>query len=271
MLYLVGTPIGNLEDITYRAVRILGEVSLIAAEDTRHTRKLLNRYEIQTPVISYHEYSTPQRIAELVERLRQGDVALVSDAGMPGLSDPGYRLIQAALEAGIQVSPIPGPAAAVAALVASGLPTDRFLFMGFLPRQQKARQEALREIKNLPFTLVLYEAPHRLGRLLEDAGQVLGGQRPLVIGRELTKRYEELWHGTIDQALLAIKEREFRGEMTVVIQGAEMTAVSWDEGTVRSALADLLGGGMSRKDAAAQVAKDSGWRKREVYRLSLES
>lgn len=270
MLYLVATPIGNLEDITYRAVRILREVSLIAAEDTRHTRKLLNRYEIDTPLISYHDFSSARRINELIERLQVGDVALVSDAGMPGLSDPGYRLVQAAVAAGIPVSPIPGPAAAVAALVASGLPTDQFLFGGFLPRQASARRKALKALASLPVTLVFYETPHRLQEMLADASAILGSDRRLVIGRELTKRHEELWRGTIAEAETALVERGFRGEMTLVIAGAEPSDSRWDVDTVRAALADLINTGLSRKDAAAQVAEQAGWRKNEVYKMSLE-
>ena len=167
-LYLVGTPIGNLEDISLRAVRILGEVSLVAAEDPRVSGRLLKHYEIDTPMTSYHEHSDQARITEIVDQLGQSDVALISDAGMPGLSDPGYRLVQAAIQAGVKVVPIPGPSAVIAALVASGLPTDTYLFHGFLPRQKKARRQVLNSLVPLPFTLVFYEAPHRLLALLAD-------------------------------------------------------------------------------------------------------
>ncbi len=268
MLFLVATPIGNLEDMTYRAVRILREVSLIAAEDTRHTRKLLAHFEIHTPLISYHEYSTPQRLAGLVDRLSEGDVALVSDAGMPGLSDPGYRLVAAAVEAGIPISPIPGPAAAVAALVASGLPTDRFLFLGFPPRQAAARRSALQAVASLPFTLIFYEAPRRLADLLADAAAVLG-ERPVVVARELTKIYETFWRGSLPAAAEHFAGQDVRGEITVVIGGGEAAVDTWAEADVRRALEDLLAGGASRKTAAAEVARRSGWRKNEVYRLSL--
>lgn len=271
MLYLVATPIGNLEDITYRAVRILREVGVIAAEDTRHTRKLLNRYDIKTPLISYHDFSTPRRIEELIDRLQSGDVALVSDAGMPGLSDPGYRLVRAAIDAGIPISPLPGPAAAVAGLVASGLPTDRFLFLGFLPRQTGARKSALQTIKNLPFTLVIYEGPHRLVNMLDDVAAVLGGDRQLVIGRELTKIHEEIWRGSVEEGVAEAGTGRFRGEMTIIIEGAADAADRWDEATVRAALDDLIAGGTSRRDAAAQVAEQAGWRKKEVYRMAIES
>ena len=172
-LYLVGTPIGNLEDISLRALRTLREVSLIAAEDTRVTQRLLERYEIQTKLVSFHEYSTPERVEDLLQALENDDIALVTDAGMPGLSDPGFRLIRACIRAGIKVVPIPGPSAAVTALVISGLPTENFLFLGFLSRQKEARRKALTKIAKLPFTLVIYEAPHRVISLLEDVWEIL--------------------------------------------------------------------------------------------------
>ncbi|MCI0394930.1 MAG: 16S rRNA (cytidine(1402)-2'-O)-methyltransferase [Chloroflexi bacterium] len=266
VLYLVGTPIGNLEDITLRALRVLREVSLVAAEDTRTTGRLLSHYHIETPLISYHEYSGPGRVAELVERLATADVALVSDAGMPGLSDPGYRLIQAALEAGLTVVPIPGPSAAIAALVSSGLPTDSFLFLGFLPRQQKARRAVLAQVAALPHTLILYEAPHRLLALLADVIRTLG-DRAVSVGRELTKLYEETWRGPASQAIAYFGQGPIRGELTVVIAGASGEAIRWDEAAVRAALAAHLAQGLSRKEAAAVVAAQSGWRRREVYNL----
>ncbi len=267
-LYLVGTPIGNMEDITLRALRTLREVSLIAAEDTRTTGRLLQHHGIETPLVSFHEYSGEGRIAELVERLATGDVALVSDAGMPGLSDPGYRLVQAALEAGITVSPIPGPSAAVSALISSGLPTDSFLFLGFLPRQSKARRDALQEIATLPHTIVLYEAPHRLRALLEDIQAVLG-ERQLVVARELTKLYEEIWRGTPSAALEHFTEGAIRGEITLVIAGANPEELVWDEAAVRRAMDEQLAQGLRRKEAAAIVAQRSGWRPRDVYDLSI--
>jgi 16S rRNA (cytidine1402-2'-O)-methyltransferase len=269
MLYLVATPIGNLEDITWRAVRILREVRLIAAEDTRHTIKLLNHLEIKTPLTSYHDFSTPQKLEQLLQELQQGDVALVSDAGMPGLSDPGYELVRVAIEAGIAVCPIPGPTAAISALVASGLPTDRFLFLGFLPRQLTGRQESLQEVANLPYTLVLYEAPHRLRELLEDALQILGN-RPLCIARELTKLHEELWRGTITEALTYFSEDKIRGELTVVIGGRPAGNEQWDEQRVRHTLQQQLQQGVSVKDAVAAVMSASGWRKKAVYALALD-
>jgi 16S rRNA (cytidine1402-2'-O)-methyltransferase len=269
VLYLVGTPIGNLEDITLRAIRILKEVALIAAEDTRTTGRLLQHYDIKTPLTSYHEYTKPERIEQLVTQLASEDVALVSDAGMPGLSDPGYRLVQAAIEQGIKVVPIPGPSAAVSALISSGLPTDSFLFLGFLPRQKKARRSALTEVAALPYTLVLYEAPHRLLALLADIGDVLGA-RQIVIGRELTKLYEEIWRGTVLEAADYFGQDKVRGEVTVVISGAEEAERIWDEDAVGAAVLAAIQKGASRKDAAAQIAEQSGWRKRDVYNLTLD-
>lgn len=268
VLYLVGTPIGNLEDITLRALRTLQEVALIAAEDTRTTGRLLQHYNIKTPLTSYHEYTKPERIEQLAEQLTREDVALVSDAGMPGLSDPGYRLVQAAIEKGIKVVPIPGPTAAVSTLISSGLPTDAFLFLGFLPRQKKARQSALSQVAALPYTLILYEAPHRLLALLADIEAVLGN-RQVVIGRELTKLYEEIWRGTASEAAGYFGQDRIRGEITVAVAGAAPSEEQWDEAAVRTAVQAAIKKGLSRKDAAAQVAEQSGWRKRDVYNLTL--
>jgi 16S rRNA (cytidine1402-2'-O)-methyltransferase len=258
VLYLVGTPIGNLEDISLRALRILQEVNQIAAEDTRVTRRLLERYDIGTPLVSFHEYSGKGRVDELVYQLETGDVALVSDAGMPGLSDPGYRLILAAIDAGIQVVPIPGPSAAVSALVISGLPTDNFLYLGFLPRRKEARRKILSGISRLPFSLVIFESPHRLLALLEDVENILGN-RSLSIGRELTKIYEETWRGSVRDAIDYFKDGEVRGEFTLVIAGAEEEL--WDALAVKSVLAEELGRGTTRREAVELVTALSGWRK----------
>jgi 16S rRNA (cytidine1402-2'-O)-methyltransferase len=267
-LYLVGTPIGNLEDITLRALRILSEVSLIAAEDTRTTGRLLQHFDIVTPMASYHDYSSQDRIASLIEKLDTSDVAIVSEAGMPGLSDPGYRLVRAAIEAGIPVIPIPGPSAAVAALVASGIPSDRFLFLGFLPRRSSSRRDALAEVAELPYTLVFYEAPHRLLNTLDDILAVIG-DRQLSIGREITKMHEEIWRGRTRQALDDFSLGRIRGEITLVIEGATTDQNLWSEDQVRDALAAEISKGLSRKDVVKLVANQSGWRKREVYQLSL--
>jgi 16S rRNA (cytidine1402-2'-O)-methyltransferase len=264
-LYLVGTPIGNLEDISLRALRILGEVGLIAAEDTRTTAKLLRHYNIDTPLISYHDFSGADRVNHLLEKLGGMDVALVSEAGMPGLSDPGYRLVATAAAANIPIVPIPGPAAAIMALVSSGLPTDSFLFLGFLPRQKQARRAALTAVAHLPYTLVLYESPRRVLGLLADVTAALG-DRPVAIGRELTKLYEEIWRGSASEAAAYFTEKGTRGEFTLVIGGAEKGEQLWTETAVRQALRDHVAQGFSRKEAAVKVAAESGWRKRDIYK-----
>lgn len=268
-LYIVPTPIGNLEDITLRALRVLREASLIAAEDTRTTGRLLAHYEIDTPQTSYHEHNKLAKLDYVLGALAAGDVALVSDAGTPGLSDPGYELIRAVLDAGMQVVPLPGPSAAVAALVASGLPTDSFTYLGFLPRKSKARREAFAAVQDEPQTLVLYEAPHRLVDALKDALDVLG-ERPVAVGRELTKLYEEIWRGPLSGAIEYYTENEPRGEITLVIGGAAtVEAREWTEAEVRAALAERLAAGDSRSSAAKAVAAESGWPRRKVYDLDV--
>lgn len=267
-LYLVGTPIGNLEDITLRALRILREAPLIAAEDTRTTGVLLRHFNIETRMVSFHEHNERERIPELLEWLTTADLALVSDAGMPGLSDPGYRLVQAAVTAGHTITPIPGPSAAITALVSSGLPTDQFLFLGFLPRQAQARRAALADVAGLPYTLVLYEAPHRLLGLLADIQAALG-ERQICVGRELTKLYEELWRGVAAEALEYFGRTErIRGEITIVVGGAGPTSTVWTEAQVRARLAQLLAEDVALSQAAAQVAAEAGWRRRAVYSLA---
>ena len=268
-LFLVGTPIGNLEDISLRALRILKEVGLIAAEDTRKTGRLLKHYDINTSLISFHDYSSQEKVNKLVNELVSQDVALVSDAGMPGLSDPGYRLVRAAIDAGVQVEPIPGPSAAVAALVSSGLPTDRYLYLGFLPRQSSGRRAALEEISRAPYTLLFFEAPHRLIDFLEDALQILG-DRQVCCAREITKLHEEIWRSSLSQALAHFKQATIKGEITLVISGSSEMDEPWKEELIHRALLELLHQGLSRKDAAAAVAEDSGWRKRQLYKIALE-
>ena len=269
MLYLVATPIGNLEDISFRAIRTLKEVSLIAAEDTRHSGKLLKHFDISTPLVSYHDHSDKDKIDQLIGRLATEDVALISDAGTPGLSDPGYRLVKAAIEAGIPITPIPGPAAAIAGLVTSGLPTDRFIFLGFLPRQITKRQAALRDVARLTCTLILYESPHRLAALLADVVSVLG-DRPVVVCREISKMYEEFWRGEAKEAAAHFAREPVRGEVTLIIGGAaEEDAKEWDDDALLKALQEAIESGMSKKDAAAHVAAMSGRKKRQVYQLSL--
>jgi 16S rRNA (cytidine1402-2'-O)-methyltransferase len=271
-LYLVPTPIGNLEDITLRALRILREARLIAAEDTRTTRKLLTHYEITTPLTSYHEHNKLTKLDAVLDALDVGDVALVSDAGTPGVSDPGYELVKAALERGITVVPLPGASAAVAALVASGLPTDRFLFVGFLPRKDKALRDALADLREERATLIAYESPNRLVDTLEAVREVLG-DRPVAVARELTKLFEEFRRGPASEVLAHYRETPPKGEITLVIGGAADEAAAdqpWDEDRVRAALQARLDAGDGRKDAARIVADLAGWNRRDVYNLDLQ-
>jgi 16S rRNA (cytidine1402-2'-O)-methyltransferase len=267
-LFLVGTPIGNLEDITLRALRVLKEVSLIAAEDTRRARILTQRYEIETPITSYYEANKLAKLDHVLQALSAGDVALISEAGMPGLSDPGYELVGAALARGFSVVPIPGPSAPVTALVVSGLPSDSFVYLGFLPRRKRERRAVLAAVAGEGRTLIVFEAPHRLRRSLADLEAALG-DRPVALCRELTKLHEEVWRGTIAQARAHFEAVEPRGEFTLVIGGAPEVAERWSEAQVREALDGLLAQGVSRPAAARRVAALSGWRRREVYELGL--
>jgi len=271
-LYVVGTPIGNLEDITLRALRLLREVCLIAAEDTRTARKLLARYGIATPVISYFEHNKLARLERVLAALEEGDVALISEAGMPGVSDPGYELIRAALAASVEVVPIPGPSAVLTSLVVSGLPTDRFLYLGFLPRRQAERHKLLRSVAGEPGTLLLFEAPHRVQAALEDLRDVLG-DRPLAVCRELTKLHEEVWRGTLASAVTHFAAHTPRGEFTLVIGGAEKGGETdhWQAAQVREAVALLVAEGVPQPAAIRAAARMSGWRKRDVYALMLEA
>lgn len=267
-LYLVATPIGNLEDITHRALRVLGEAALIAAEDTRQARKLLAHYHIepQRPLISYHEHSTASQLEQILAALAQGDVALVSDAGTPGINDPGYELVRAAIGAGHTISPIPGPSAPLAALIASGLPSDAFLYLGYLPRKASPRRRAISEAAELPYTLIFLETPHRLLDALRDLQSVLG-ERQMAVARELTKMYEEIFRGTIGAAIARFEAQAPRGEITLVIAGAESGAEAWNQARVISAIAAALSEGKKPSQIARQLAAESGWPRREVYQL----
>jgi len=264
LLYLVATPIGNLEDITYRAVRVLREAGLIACEDTRQTRKLLDHYDIRTPTISYHEHNEAERSAELASRMAAGAVvALVSDAGMPLVSDPGYRLVRAAIELAVPVIAVPGPSAALTALAASGLPTDSFRFGGFLPSKPGQRAKALEALAEEQATLIFYEAPHRILEALEAVEQVLG-PRPVVVARELTKIHEEFLRGTAAEVRAQLAARDaIRGEITLLIGKA--TAPAPDDTPVDEAVEELVNAGAARMDAIKQVARRRGLSKREVY------
>jgi 16S rRNA (cytidine1402-2'-O)-methyltransferase len=262
----VATPIGNLEDISARAVRILGEVSLIAAEDTRHTGKLLSHFEIKTSQTSYYDHNKKSKLRKVIKALDKGDVALVSDAGSPGLNDPGYLLIRAALEAGHTVSPIPGPSAPIAALTASGLPTDNFLYLGYLPRKTNERRGAIQKVADLPYTLIWLESPHRLSAALKDLKAELPSRQIAVAG-ELTKMYEEIFRGTIEEANEHFEQQPARGEYTLVVSGNTESADPWEEREVLSAIEKHLNNGGSPSSVARQVAKRSGWPRRKVYEL----
>jgi 16S rRNA (cytidine1402-2'-O)-methyltransferase len=270
-LYVVGTPLGNLEDMTFRAVRILQSVDLIAAEDTRHTGKLLQHFQITTPQISYHEHNRQSRIDEVLHRLQtqQQAVALVSDAGMPGISDPGYELIAACLEAGVSVVPIPGPTAAITALCVSGLASDRFIFEGFLPLKGTARTARLEALAQEERTIILYEAPHKLVKTLEDLATTLTGDRAITLGRELTKRFEEFWYGTLATALAHYQTEAPKGEFTLVVQGATRQAPVVSEQAIKAELAQLLQQGLSRAEASRQLARATGQPKKTIYQISL--
>ncbi len=267
-LYVVATPIGNLEDISLRALRVLREVTLIAAEDTRTTKRLLNAYDISTPLTSYYEHNKLAKLETILAALEKGDVALVSEAGMPGISDPGYELIAEAGNRGVPVVPVPGASAALTALAVSGLPTDRFTFAGFLPGRAAARRRALEELAAEPGTLVLYEAPHRVTAALDDILTVLGDRR-IAVGRELTKLHEEVFRGTVSEA-----GRHFtapRGEFTFVIEGVgsrrEKPAVTAD---IEEQLETLQRGGATAREAVAAVAGATGLPRRELYKTWLK-
>jgi 16S rRNA (cytidine1402-2'-O)-methyltransferase len=271
-LYLVATPIGNLEDITFRAVRVLKEVDVIACEDTRQTQKLLNHYGITTRTISYHEHNEMTRAAELVKEMQEGaSVALVTDAGMPGISDPGYRLISLAIRHHLPVVPIPGASAFLAALVASGLPTDSFRFSGFLPAKRGERKAALEAIKTSPRTQVFYEAPHRIVEAISDVVEILGQDRHVVIAREVTKLHEEFLRGRADEVLETLKARDgVRGEITLLIgkaEEAEVQTASEPRVTVRKRVEQIMTEEkVDEKSALKKVAKERGISKSEAYR-----
>jgi 16S rRNA (cytidine1402-2'-O)-methyltransferase len=269
LLYLVATPIGNLEDITYRAVRVLGEADLIACEDTRQSHKLLDHYHIHKPTVSYHDHNEAERTEELIARLQTGAVvALVSDAGMPLVSDPGYRLVHAAISAGIAVEAVPGPSASLTALAASGLPTDAFYFGGFLPAKPGQRAHLLEALAEEPATLIFYEAPHRILESLEAVETVLG-PRPVVVARELTKIHEEFLRGTAAEIRAQLAARDaVKGEITLLIGKA--TQPPPDDTPVIEAVNTLIADGMPRMDAIKLVARRRGLSKRAVYHQMLQ-
>lgn len=266
---MVATPIGNLEDITLRALRILGEVALIAAEDTRRTGKLLSHYQIKTSLISYFEQNKLARIAKILDELEESDVAIVSDAGTPSLSDPGFELVQAVLAAGHQVSPIPGASALLSALIVSGLPTDAFTFLGYVPRKQTARKKMLEELINERRTLIFFEVPQRLQNSLAVMEDVFGAERPIAIGREMTKMYEEILRGSIAEMRTHFMNIEPRGELTLVI-GGQRDSLSWSADQVRIEVGKRLRSGLKPSRVASEVAAESGWLRRDVYKIAQE-
>ncbi len=275
-LYLVATPIGNLEDMTYRAVRILGEVDLIAAEDTRNSIKLLNHFDIKTPMTSYHEHNKYEKAEELVAKLAAGtDIAVITDAGTPGISDPGEELVKLSYEAGITVVPVPGACAAINALVASGLPTRRFAFEAFLPSDKKERKLVLDELSKETRTIIIYEAPHRLVKTLGELSECLG-DRVATVCRELTKKHETFFKTTLREAHSYYEANEPKGECIIVIKGLSREAIieenrkQWDAMTIPEHIKMYMEQGMDKKEATKQVAKDRGVPKRDIYEYSKE-
>jgi len=266
-LYVVATPIGNLEDITLRALRILREVKLIAAEDTRRTKRLLTAYDIKTPMTSYHEHNKWTKLDDIMGHLEKGDVALVSSAGMPGISDPGYELIMAANQRGIPVVPVPGPSVVITSLVISGLPADRFIYLGFLPHKSADRRRRLESIAEEPGTIVVLEAPHRLAAALKDILSLLG-DREVAVCRELTKIHEEVFRGTVSQAIAHFKEP--RGEFTLVIAGNRERGRPELTEDIKQQLQDLRLSGLTAKEAVSRLVKATGLSRRELYRAWIK-
>ncbi len=277
MLYLCATPIGNLEDITLRVLRILEEVDVIAAEDTRQTIKLLNHFDIKTPLVSYHEHNKYQKTPVLVKELLEGkNIALVTDAGTPAISDPGAELALAAYEAGIEVTSLPGASAVVTALTLSGLPTRRFAFEGFLPQEKKERARVLENLRRSTYTTVFYEAPHRLVKTLEAVTEVIPGQRKIAVCKELTKKHETVLQCTLEEALAYYRTNEPKGEFVFVLEGADIEDLEkeeqkkWEDISLEDHMEQYLSRGMERKDAMKAVAKDRGMTKNQVYKGLLE-
>jgi 16S rRNA (cytidine1402-2'-O)-methyltransferase len=267
ILYLVATPIGNLEDLSPRALRILRESTLIAAEDTRHTGVLLKHFEIKSPLTSYFEHNKISKLDRILEVLADGDVALVSDAGTPAINDPGYELVQTALAAGFDVRPIPGPSAPISALTVSGLPTDSFLYLGYLPHKAGERRKVMFQVSDQPYTLIFLETPHRVVEALEDILSTLGDRR-ICVAREMTKMYEEYWRGTVSRAIEHFKSKEPRGEFTLVIEGKKTEERGrWTEEELLEAIRRELQTGKPAKEISVSLAEPSGWNKKEIYAL----
>ena len=277
-LYLCATPIGNLEDMTLRCIRILKEADVIAAEDTRNSIKLLNHFEIKTPMTSYHEFNKVEKARVLVEKMLHGEiVALITDAGTPGISDPGEELVRQCIEAGIKVTPVPGAAACINALIISGMPTRRFCFEAFLPSDKREKSAVLEQLKTEQRTIIIYEAPHRLLRTLMELEGTLGGMRKISVCKELTKRHETVYRDTISGALTYYTENEPKGEYVLVIEGKsseellEEKRAAWDDMSIEEHFDMYVSQGMERKEAMKQVAKDRGVSKRDIYNALLEN
>ncbi len=271
LLYIVATPIGNLSDISVRAVEVLKQVGLIAAEDTRHSKTLLERFGIKTRVTAYHEHNEEKVTQQLIQQIQKGEsIALISDAGTPLINDPGYNLVVSAHDNKIQIVPIPGPSAIITALSASGLPTNKFIYEGYLPAKNKARETRLKELKNESRTLVFYEAPHRIVESLKIMQEIFGEQRRVTIGRELTKQFEQIVRDQLSVINKKIENEEIKqkGEFVVVVEGAKEMAVS-DKETLR--INQIIAEKMSPKEAASLTAKITGKKKNEVYKLELDS
>jgi 16S rRNA (cytidine1402-2'-O)-methyltransferase len=268
-LYLVATPIGNLEDMSPRAVRILREAALIAAEDTRHSGKLLKHFEINTKMTSYFEHNKLNKIDLILSKLADGDVAVISDAGSPAINDPGYELVKAALASGFDVRPVPGASAPIAALTVSGLPTDSFLYLGYLPHKSNERRKYLSQVADLTYTLVFLESPYRVTDALADILSELG-DRSVCVAREMTKMYEEFWRGNVSGALEYFKSQPARGEFTLVVGGAEKRSGEWTADEMEAAIRSGLEAGESPSRLSKRLTEESGWNKREIYRLIQE-
>ena len=276
-LYLCATPIGNLEDMTFRCIRVLKEADVIAAEDTRNSIKLLNHFEIKTPMTSYHEFNKVEKARVLVEKMLKGEtVALITDAGTPGISDPGEELVRQGIEAGIKVTPVPGAAACINALIMSGMPTRRFCFEAFLPSDKKEKADVLEQLKAEQRTIIIYEAPHRLLRTLTELESALGGMRKIAVCKELTKRHETVYRDTISGALGYYTANEPKGEYVLVIEGRspkellEEKRAAWDDMSIEEHFNMYVSQGMDKKDAMKLVAKDRGVSKRDIYNALLD-
>lgn len=276
-LYLCATPIGNLEDMTFRCIRVLKEADVIAAEDTRNSIKLLNHFEIKTPMTSYHEFNKVEKARVLVEKMLKGEtVALITDAGTPGISDPGEELVRQCIEAGIKVTPVPGAAACINALIMSGMPTRRFCFEAFLPSDKKEKADVLEQLKAEQRTIIIYEAPHRLLRTLTELESALGGMRKIAVCKELTKRHETVYRDTISGALGYYTANEPKGEYVLVIEGRspkellEEKRAAWDDMSIEEHFNMYVSQGMGKKDAMKLVAKDRGVSKRDIYNALLD-